>query len=513
MVWYNKSYYLGNPQIELIEGTIVYRRNHYNLGNEKEHEYDEHELEIIKQKIWELNNKNEVISGNELLAINIPNKIAINEFLNMVNIYFSYIQQIRVLKSSIPNIYNIYLQFKNREYSNIFYNTFNYVKFNPIEKEYIILCEVEELKIDEIYTNKEFTKYNKSISSPLFSTIKSTTQIETPHADLSSNANIPEEASCPICLEPLDIIISNVTVNYQNSANGILHVLCGHIFHIDCCLKFDDDICPLCRYHISPQNVSTCSLCTCENDLWICLLCGAINCGSEPMSNNHRKEHYVNTGHIYAKGLGERHSITFDFSRDSNLNSWFQNTIMSEFRTSDTDIVKDPKEKVEYIVGEYNSIISCQLESQRNYYINQIRKQEEAFRSESRKHNEDIRALTKELEQVEMENMELEARKLAILEDVKKRDNELKEVEKLKEKSEAEYNQLIKMKDRVEKYTNNVNDQISNSLKDLDEQILELDSQIKETKLHLNTITNNQIKGGSFTVLDLDSGKKKKGKK
>jgi BRCA1-associated protein len=491
------------------------------LENQKELEYDESELEIIKQQIWETNNKNEIITNNELIAINIPNKISINEFLSLINIYISYIKQIRVLKSSIPNIYNIYIEFKNREYANIFYNTFNYVKYNPIEKEYLILCEVEKLEIQEIYTNKDFTKYNKTLS-PLFTSIKTanTNQIENLEDDLNSyDINVDIGDSCPICLEPLDIIMneSSVTVNYQSSANnGIIHVLCGHIFHIDCCLKFDDDKCPLCRYHISPQNVSTCSLCTCENDLWICLLCGAINCGVEPLSNNHRKEHYLNTGHIYAKGLGELHNITYDFSRNSNLNTWFQNSILNDVRSQqDNDFVKDPKEKVEYIIGEYNSIISCQLESQRNYYINSIRKQEEAFKLEKKKLLEEINQTNHEIMDLELEEGELEIKKQSVLAEVKLKDSELKEIEKVKAKTEEEYNSYVKIKDKVEKYTININEQVANKVKEIDEQIAELESQIKETRIHLSSINNDQIKGASFTVLDLDSSKKhnKKGKK
>jgi BRCA1-associated protein len=507
VVWYFKIN-KGNPQIELIEGHVKYRRIHYFFDNEKEREFDVHELEIIKQHIWEFNAKNEKILTNELLVINVPNKISINELLNHFIMYFSYIQQMRVLKSSIPNIYNVYFQLKNREYANIFYNTFNYDKFNPIEKEYIILSEVEELKIDEIYTSKDFSKCNKSYS-PIFTTIKSTSQIETLNDELGGCSGLDE--ACPICLEPLNIIMTkdSVTVNYQNTSNGIIHVLCGHIYHVDCCLKFDDDKCPLCRYYISPQNVSTCSLCTCENDLWMCLLCGAINCGTESLSNNHRKEHYINTGHIYAKGLGETHNITFDFSRGSNLNTWFHNTILNEFR-EENDIVKDPKEKVEYIVGEYNSIISCQLESQRNYYVNQIRKQEEVFKTERKKLNEDIKLLTQELKHYEKENEELESRKKELLDDVKLTNSDFKELEKLKDKTDAEYNQLIKMKTKVEKYASNINDKIANNLKELDDQIHELEYQIKETKLHLSTVNNTEIKGGCFTVLDIDKKKKKK---
>lgn len=54
----------------------------------------------------------------------------------------NYIKTIKVLKSSIPDFYFIYLELKNVEYANIFYNTFNYSKFNPIERDYLVIAEI-----------------------------------------------------------------------------------------------------------------------------------------------------------------------------------------------------------------------------------------------------------------------------------------------------------------------------------------------------------------------------------
>jgi hypothetical protein len=97
--------------------------------------------------------KNDLIQASELLCINVPNKISINEFLNTISIYLSYINFVRVYKSPIPNFYFIYLQLKNKEYANILYNTFNYAKVNPIEKEYFIFVEVREVKFEEFFFN------------------------------------------------------------------------------------------------------------------------------------------------------------------------------------------------------------------------------------------------------------------------------------------------------------------------------------------------------------------------
>jgi len=97
--------------------------------------------------------KNDLINTAELLCLNVPNKISINEFLNTISIYLSYINIVRVFKSPIPNVYFVYMQLKNIEYANILYNTFNYSKVNPIEKEYFIFVEVRELKFEEFFYN------------------------------------------------------------------------------------------------------------------------------------------------------------------------------------------------------------------------------------------------------------------------------------------------------------------------------------------------------------------------
>ena len=156
---YQSKVWYGNPQIDLTEGSLKYNRIHYihqSLNKKQEREntqYNESELESIKQYIWELNSKNDMINSYELCCINIPNKISINEFFDSIKIYLSYINIIKVLKSAIPNFYFIYLQFKNKEFANIFYNTFNYAKINLIEKEYYIFVEVREMRFEEIYKN------------------------------------------------------------------------------------------------------------------------------------------------------------------------------------------------------------------------------------------------------------------------------------------------------------------------------------------------------------------------
>jgi hypothetical protein len=141
--------YFGNPHIEVTEGLIRTRELEFLFNERKQLEYNDNELEMIKQYIWDNNIKNNLLDSNQIVCINVPNKIGINEFLNNFTIYLSYIHFIRVMKSPHANVYFIYLKMKNKEYANIFFNTFNYSKVSPIEKEYYIFAEVKEITFEE----------------------------------------------------------------------------------------------------------------------------------------------------------------------------------------------------------------------------------------------------------------------------------------------------------------------------------------------------------------------------
>ena len=490
--------WFGNPQIELIEGNLSFMCINYYFENGKlsnnsinfvNSEYDENELEAIKQYIWEINIKNTLINSSELCCINVPNKISIKEFLSSISIYLSYISLIKVLKSSIPNSYHIYLQMKNKEYSNIFYNTFNYSKINPIEKEYFIFAQVEEINFEEkTYEEKELK-------------------------------------ICPICLESINSSgIENInSSNYLTSLNGNVYILCGHAIHIECFLKLNDDKCPLCRYYISPANISTCSLCTCENDLWMCLVCGSINCGEEGGSNNHRKEHYISTGHMYTKCLGDSHNNIYDFSKNSAINIWLQNEILSNnsnnIQSNDNEdlmtLAKDPKEKVEYIMAEYNSIISSQLESQRFYYLNLIRKIEQTYEEENAKLEEEFYKYENLLKDLNSDCITWEKKKDELLNLVIERENKIKILENNYKLVEDEYTKLTNLKKKNETNNQNKNDIIIKQIENVDLEIQELTGQIKELKIHLNALDNisGELSGAKIEFISNNNDTKKKGGK
>jgi len=313
---------------------------------------------------------------------------------------------------------------------------------------------------------------------------------------------------CPICLDQIEI--KDFSMNSLTSANGIIHVLCGHIVHVECSLKLDDDKCPMCRYNLSPANVSSCSLCSCENDLWMCLICGSINCGVEGNSNNHRREHYLSTGHIYAKELGVTHNTTFDFTRNAPLNILIQNSLRNSLNmthqtntfhneiqndqicqnnnTTDSLYFKDPKEKVQFIVSEYNSIISSQLENQRLYYLNYMRKIDQRFKEEDALIDGDVLKLMEDFEELLKECNLWNEKKSHVMDAVKLKETELRAVQSELQKTEEEYKRIIHTKEKFENKKKDSQNVLLENLMIVDTEIEELQNQIKDLNIHIKTL-------------------------
>lgn len=343
-------------------------------------------------------------------------------------------------------------------------------------------------------------------------------------SNINNSSILTEEIKvCSICLEPVEYKKLHSLSNSQFC--GLIYILCGHSFHIECFFKINDDKCPLCRYNLSPISVTSCSLCSCENDLWICLICGAIFCANSISSNNHRKEHYDNTGHIYYKGIGEYHNTTFDFSKGCNLNQWFQNSLAqyNEFSNiNDISLlgdckpeIKDPKEKVEFIVSEYNSIISSQLESQRLYYKDYKNKIEINFLEDNFKLDKELKLLEDQMNYLDNELLETNSKKSVIFEAVKLNEKDIKIKENEFDKTEKEYKTLLENRDKLNLSNFSNFSKISN---ELDKEINDLNNQIKDIKTHINAknkLNKQNISAleGSMTIINMDNKNKRHGNK
>ena len=593
-----KRFYSGNPENEIIEGTIKTSETRIVINDKIDLSYEQ--LELAKQYIWDFNLDNKYIKTKTLCCTNIKNKFSITEFMQAINTYLSYISIIRVFKSSIPNIYYIYLEFKNIEYCNIFYNTYQYSNINTIEDDYLIFDEVIDIEYEGGAGNTNNTNNNSENEEKIPKNNKMQRKFSYEY-DINNHAT-DDIRICTICLE--DITKKN---NKKLKNDGLIYVLCGHVFHIECFSGLDDNKCPICRYCLSPYNFVTCEYCFQENDLWLCLVCGKIFCGEEGKSQNHRLQHYKESFHLYTQALGKNNSIIYDFSKNSPVHIWIQNTILNELKSEEekveenninnikeddkkiennannkpnlnlektssnesennvnvistktkkshkknknnsnnnnndknklknnkskennekedniNNIFKSSKEKTEYIISEYNSIISSQLENQRYYFLNEFKRRENKYLLEKQNLEEEILKAEKELKLLEKEEEKTEELKKDIFEEVKKRNNKKLELEKELGKTEDEFKVLQKEKNIIESNFINKNESIDNQIEKVDEEIKELNQQLKELNIHINTLNRVQksdpdgIKNASlgmiidFSKKDNNPGNKKK---
>ena len=558
-----KKFYSGNPENEIIEGTIKTLDTRITINDNVNLSYEQ--LELAKQYIWDFNFDNKYIKTKTLCCTNIKNKFSITEFMQAINTYLSYISIIRVFKSSIPNLYYIYLDFKNIEYCNIFYNTYQYSNINTIEDDYLIFDEV--ISID--YEGGTGNSNNVKPQEEQISTTTKKTRKFSYEYDINNNG-LDDIRICTICLE--DITKKN---NKKLKNDGLIYVLCGHVFHIECFSGLDDNKCPICRYCLSPYNFVTCEYCFQENDLWVCLVCGKIFCGEEGKSQNHRLQHYKESLHLYTQALGKNNNIIYDFAKSSPVHIWIQNSILNEIKSEENNneekkveanenntdlnmekssssemeqndnnvniistkskknhknknkkkvqnkkeeeteskedninnIFKSSKEKTEYIISEYNSIISSQLENQRYYFLNEFKRRENKYLLEKQNLEEEITKAEKELKNLEKEEEKSEGVKKMIFEEVKSKNNKKIELEKDLEKTEQEFKVLQKEKNIIESKFINKNESIDKQIEKVDEEIKELNQQLNELNIHINTLNRvqksdpNGIKNASLGLI------------
>jgi len=184
-----------------------------------------------------------------------------------------------------------------------------------------------------------------------------------------------ELPTCPVCLERMD------------ETTGLLTILCQHVFHCACLEKWRGSGCPVCRYTQNDAFTSSrglsgespdneCSVCGSTQNLWICLICGAIGCGR--YDSAHAFAHYEATSHTYAMDVVTQH--VWDYAGDGYVHRLIQNkkdgklVDMPASTHGMTGYANDtvPREKLDNMGVEYAYLLTSQLESQRAYFEEQL---------------------------------------------------------------------------------------------------------------------------------------------
>lgn len=228
--------------------------------------------------------------------------------------------------------------------------------------------------------------------------------------------NLIELPTCAVCLERMD------------DTSGLMTIACQHVFHCTCLESWKGSGCPICRHtneafdpanpYNQPFGASVSNLCTvCDtpDDLWICLICGRVGCGR--YKGGHAKDHWKETAHCFALELETQH--VWDYAGDT----WVHRLIRdkgdgkvvelpdSTNRTGPNGIdggAEDvvPRAKLENIGLEYSHLLTSQLESQRVYFEEMMRKiadKASAASSAAEAHGKQIEALRGENKEMRTE--------------------------------------------------------------------------------------------------------------
>lgn len=320
----------------------------------------------------------EVTSDGTILAVlAVPSWMTPADFLAFVAPVEDSLKHLRIIRDASPNRSIAVLKFRTKEAATEFGEAYNGQAFNSMEPEICHIVRVSSVQIDPDDTiSQALAKLGEGLTED--------------GQEVKSNM-VYELPTCPVCLERMDAAVT-----------GLVTIPCSHTFHCMCLSKWGDSRCPVCRYsqsilQTSPSSssrsrpigtsgtgsapLSQCADCGSTSSLWICLVCGNVGCGR--YGRAHAAAHHARTSHPYALELDTQR--VWDYARDGYVHRLIQNR-------ADGKLVELPPaamgeggagaggptakdalgaEKLEAIGLEYASLLTSQLESQREWYEGQ----------------------------------------------------------------------------------------------------------------------------------------------
>ncbi|KAG9146851.1 hypothetical protein Leryth_005171 [Lithospermum erythrorhizon] len=301
-------------------------------------------------------------------VLGVPNHMTYADFCSFCGSFVLHMLEMRVVRTDgMEDRYSVLITFDDQKSADNFYLHLNGRHFSSLEVE---TCNVLFV-VDVQYTG-------------------SVEHLQSPPTSSS------DQPSCPVCLERLD-----------QDTNGILRTICNHSFHSSCISKWTDSSCPVCRYCQQQPEKSICFICQTPENLWMCLICGFVGCGS--YKEGHAAMHWKETEHNYSLELETQR--VWDHAGDNYVHRLIQSKTdgklvelnhctHAEDRCCSCECGSDSRtseivlnSRVEAIVNEYNELLATQLESQKLYFESLLQE------AEAETEREKVEAIGKALKQ------------------------------------------------------------------------------------------------------------------
>ncbi|KAL6539125.1 BRAP2 RING ZnF UBP domain-containing protein 2 [Orobanche gracilis] len=324
----------GNPRIEEIRGVVHLYSNGVSSSFPK--------LPVDRKPL--------------VSVLGVPNHMTYADFCQFCGSFIHHVLEMRIVRTEgLEDRYSILIRLDDQNSADSFYKHFNGKHFSSLEEE---TCHMF-FTVDIQYTGS----------------------IELSQSSPGSSA---EQPSCPVCLERLD-----------QDTGGILTTICNHSFHCSCISRWTDSSCPVCRYCQQQAEKSICYVCQTSENLWMCVICGFVGCGR--YKEGHAIRHWKETQHCYSLELETQR--VWDYAGDNYVHRLIQSKTdgklveLNHRCSHDNDGCNDCTghsdtflgNEVEFIVNEYNELLTSQLESQKNYFEALLQEVEEDIERNSSK--------------------------------------------------------------------------------------------------------------------------------
>ncbi|CAM8960413.1 unnamed protein product [Rhodiola kirilowii] len=405
-------------------------------------------------------NPNHSSDSNFRLIVAVPSYLSSLELVRFFGSYVDHMSQLLLIRNdAMEDRYSALIKFTDQLKADEFYANFDGQKFSQTETEVCHLLPMHSV---------HFTEDEKS-------------------ANISPEG-YTELPTCPVCLERLD-----------QDTSGIQSTLCDHSFQCTCISKWTHLSCQVCRYCQQQDEKPSCVDCKTLEDIWVCVICGFVGCGR--YKEGHAFRHWQETEHCYSLHLETQR--VWDYAGDTYVHRLNQSktdgnltgkNLCCTSKEGDCGYQEDSgfsgvlhSSKVEAIVDEYNRLLATQLETQRQYYETLI------LETKCKRESTVSEAVEKA---VTLKSLDIHS----------KLDKCFREKKAVADKN----HELMKNQEKMRIQVKEMEDRELLSLKLKDEQILDLEEQIRDLTVYIEAqkaigsmTQSDEIKGG--TVLPVPS--------